>query len=703
MTNLEFSDNFNDNELSTRWESGTNGGASVEETGRKIKVTLPSGVSEAYAYIRSGLSYDISDKQVFCKISPADVANAQSILRINSGTDFYQIHEDGGVLYAYLWDGSSHILDSVTTTDQWIRIKYDTSDGKVYFQHSSDGKSWTTFYSETSQITLTSVTVELRGYASASLGAEKYVYFDNFCTFIDPVSDSSGELKPKFYLGLSWHKNKNIATVDDSYVDDPTECVKPVYGWRIGVDPLGSAYTDRVIGGERQSAYETGAYFRYTDESGHVLKLATLRETIEPLNGIQRNSMAVVLQNTDDRYTYSSDPDIGNYIQQGKPVSLKLGFLSDAVTEVVEQMYGIISSPKTDMNTRTMEFSGVDALSFMADQEIKQNTIYENENSADVIADLLSQFDIVRRDFDAGLNTIEFTILKKGKNLLNAIREICEAEGAVLFQREDGVVCFRNRNNVKTDTAYSFASNVKSWTRDSTAQIINICKVKANPRHVVGEQPVFTIDSAIELAIGENEPIWLELQNPVTTLNALVSGTDWYANTESDGSGTDVTSNVRISYTLFADTILLKITNNTNQVVYIPSLEFTGTPAIPIFNEPITAEYRDEESIEEFGEQPYTIENDYIDDQDFADYLAEAIVTKFTARAGRDQNDRIIVKVHARPLLQIGDRVQLTDPITSVVDYYRVLRIYTEFSPSTGLIQTLNCRRIRSGETMEVA
>lgn len=695
-------DNFDDNSIDTdKWNFGDP--AYVKEQNRRIEISTQT--VPAYYTLNSVNEYDLDQVSIeLVSVGNLDLPSYEAYpleVYLSSSNRYiiFILGDDNNIYYRKRAGGVNTTFSETysETEHRFLRIK--KSGDNVLFQKSVDGENWNTALETAKGFDPVDITVKTYAGAWDSEASATTMIVDNFNTISTLDQATEKVRKPKHTIGVSWKRDKNIAYVDTSEVDDLTEVVKPAYGWRVGIDPIdfGGAFEDRVIGGATKFGYESGKYFEFYDESDRTMQISYKRKLAEPLGAIQQSSLHLVFSNTDLHFTFGYDSNYGDYMYSNRPFEFRAGFKKDGLTTLTTLMYGMFETPNENKTNRTLEVVGIDAIEFLADEYVQQTTVFQDVRSDVVIESLLEAvgFSSGRMDFDEGLNTIEFAVFEKGKKLINAIKEICEAEGATIYQDTDGRIAFRTRNNLPTTKVHSLGFDVISWQQDRSTPIINRCEVYSNPREVITGQQFYTLDQPLQVLAGETEEFFVEFENPVTASTEET----YSANTNSTGTGTNLSSSFDVSITLFTNAMLVKVTNNGLVDGYLTLLQMTGSVALPIYKNGLQVVYEDEQSIEEFGLQEYKIESKYLDDLDFAKYLVQAIVEKYTSREATNYMDRIKVTIPAIPDLEINDVIEMDNPDTGEAENYRVMSIEGSMSQTSGFVNNLVLRRIRADET----
>jgi hypothetical protein len=319
---------------------------------------------------------------------------------------------------------------------------------------------------------------------------------------------------------------------------------------------------------------------------------------------------------------------------------------------------------------------------------------------------LVDEDNYPRRQFDVGLQTISVAWWA-GNTALYEIQTACEAESAIFYANEEGVLCFENRQHYNLSTVHK----TSQWGFDFNkmtdlefpsieSDIINKVIVRLKPRKIAETQNIWTYGFYPSIVAGGSRTIWASLDNPCpiteTGIVEPVETTDFTANTQADGLGTDKTTLVSIVTTKFANAVKMVVTNNDAGAVYLTLLKLRGTPALE--SDEVTITVEDSESIGIYGEKPsggLEVVNKYLADESYADTMAQSLVDKF-----KNPTSRILLKSRAVPQLQLGDMITVNDSLTDRNYLMRITWMKTRLSIGGGMEQEIHCRMVVPQETL---
>jgi hypothetical protein len=408
--------------------------------------------------------------------------------------------------------------------------------------------------------------------------------------------------------------------------------------------------------------------FGYTEESEYAQHLEFEQQLIEPLGGVSYAQGAVILANSDDRFLLGGTSEIASYILPNRPIKLFMGFEFGGLPKLLTKIMGLTRPPEFNTEKTLVTIKIFDFLVFLQDLPIGEDVVYINQRSDQIIADLLENkagFASSQFELDLGLNTIGFAHYTNEKSIASILKEICEAEGGYIFQDENGVIRFWNRNKW-LESPYNEPVISIGKSMNSEIEVIdwiptiNRVRVKSTARQVQAESVVYEITAPIEMSPLQTMEIFPSFEDPVAVMENIVVDavdvdSDFIANSQSDGLGTDKRDDVTVSSYNFVTAAKITLVNTLNETVFITKLQIRGqlaTESVPEIDEI----YEDEVSQANYGIKEVIIDNNSINDAGFAAYLAEATVKKYSSPL---QLKRI--KIRALPQLQVGDLIMLSE------------------------------------------
>ena len=458
----------------------------------------------------------------------------------------------------------------------------------------------------------------------------------------------------------------------------------------------------------------------WTNESAYVLSVRGSMEAIgmrRPISAVGRgvvNVVYVVCQNPEDSGGYSGfrfSPsntngslyaDIGEGAVNMKRADLAMGIHDGVDFEYLLQISGYIVDLQENYKARTVTFEIRDRA---ADAVLtRASTALQTEKKASeymVTLSALFDRDAVGggdQEFDDGLAAVPYYWLED-ENVWDEMGDVAEAHLGRIWFDKDGDLHF-------DDGAHFVKANTDSWDDPTTSQatfttstfaecnpqykfdsIYNHIIVEYQPRYQGYVQSIFTSSDTIIVQPGESDKVYhAKFHYPATSVTTPVASTDYNAVTP---GGIALTPTVTINNTYAASAELYLTNNDANYPCYFTQFGMRGSPLLT--QEPVKYEASDATSIADYGRRTWTIRsNPYIQTYRHAQMVADFLLARF-----KDPVQVIELRgVPARPWLEVGDRVTVTETLTDIDEDYWVGKIQWRWNPKGTYTQDLTLMRI---------
>ena len=426
--------------------------------------------------------------------------------------------------------------------------------------------------------------------------------------------------------------------------------------------------------------------FRFDDVSPFVTSISVQKNIGQYPYGIIMAQADVELDNTTKKFLPGYDTTVGSGVGlPNRPIKLSIG-IED---EYLKLFTGYTSQPKITLNNRVVQVHAFDAFNYINGFRATTSGAFVNAPFHNVVASGMAEMGFTSSQYvvDKSLQQNIGYLATYDRKWGDIFKDGCEAEQAIMFTDENGIIRFWNRQHFLTSSGmprfelnYSKLSDIQ-WQNTS---IINDVIVRAKPRAVQAQQKIWEATNNIELPAAADTDYFIDFSDdngplPVSSVSipqyiTTASGsTSFYAtNDQSDGSGNARNSYVSlISAYNFGTTYKLTFRNTFTSLIYLTQLAVYATPAK--VTQVIEERIQDTTSIDAFGRnpsnngEPLVIENNLIQDKSTARSLAYTLVKEY-----KSPGKRYIcpVAIQGNPALQIGDagllRVQDTNELKSV-------------------------------------
>lgn len=487
---------------------------------------------------------------------------------------------------------------------------------------------------------------------------------------------------PQYGCLISWQKNIagsfTFFQLDHSHLDR-NDKLKGI--------PSSVAYFDR---------------YDYVNESQYVQSLKISKKVSSRPWGVIMAQATVVLNNASNRFTPGYDVTIGNYILRDRPIKLSVGFGG----EFINMFVGYTERPKFSLGNRTVTLECFDAMAYLGKVKSALGT-YVNTSVKQIINDLL-----VEQGFSASMFNLEDSLQQpigyfnpNGKFVLDMLRDFCDAEGALMFVDENGIIQFWNRLHMSRNqtSLWDFTySNMKDVQWDQTS-VINDVLVTASPLKPAAYNKIFELNGGTDKTLvppGGSVDIFAAFRDdlgdfPAISVTAPVyvdsaAGSSSYStNYNKDGTGDTGAAYITLSSTYnFGNTYRMTFANSSAQPIYVTNIQLFGQPAkVTALS---TIPQIDSVSIGKYGLNPddggneITFDNDLIQDANTANLLGYLLIKYYSTPLAR-----MMLSNFAVPQAQIGDCVTVHMLDTGVNYTTFVMGYVLSFSQGAKLEQQL--------------
>lgn len=474
-------------------------------------------------------------------------------------------------------------------------------------------------------------------------------------------------------LMVSWKKETNLSNRT----------------FTIGVSGIGG----NDVVGLNPGAVGGASIYNYFNESDYVLSIGWERGLNFPVGGLSKALAEARLSNTSGRFTpryMGGNSELFTAILPRRPVLINAGFNYSGVDQMIPQFAGVITEqPRVNMRDRSVALKMADYIDFFQNRYLDQTTMFTGLRTDQVLESLFSQLGMATSQYelDFGINIIPFGMFPKGKRFADIMNDLVAAEGGYMYQNEEGKFIFQNRqrwdsspyNAVQRIVLTGQVINAEAPNDD---HIINVVEVRSEQRNKQPEQTIFKLSTldAILIPANSTKEIFIEFENPalsVTTPTSSGTVSFFVANSAEDGAGSDLSGNISVTKLYnFANNAKIEFTNSGASNAYITALNVSGRAAVK--ERDIYVRVRDPSSVTAFEERPLQVENPFIQDETWANSLAQMIVNDFSSPENIQR-----ISIRAMPSLQLGDLISWQGR------YWRIFHMATMLSPQDGFIQEL--------------
>lgn len=449
----------------------------------------------------------------------------------------------------------------------------------------------------------------------------------------------------------------------------------------IGVSLIGG---NDIIGITPGTEGGAGIY-RYFDESDYVMSANWELGFDIPTGGLSVAQAEVELDNTDGRFLpnyMGGISELSTAMLPRRPMIINAGFKVNGVNQTLPQFAGILKrAPEVDLANRQVRLTGADYVDFFSNRYLDHEAMFTGLRTDQVMTNMLTNLGLSTAQYvlDTGLNTINFGMFDKGTTYSDIFHQLAEAENGQFYQDAEGILRFENRNHWTspphtTIQKIIYTAEVINAYTPQDPNLINVVEVKSSIRAKQPNQLIWKLSSAISLPGSQDTSFFVDFDDPQL---AIDNPNFFLANSAEDGSGSDLTSNISIKlFDKFARSAKIILSNNSATAAYLTDMTIYGRPAKVVRQ--LYVRNKHDASITVFDPHPITIENDYIQDDTWANSLTELLLSRYDL-----PDKQQILTIMAKPELEIGDLISWQGRD------WRIYNIKSSLSPNGGFIQEL--------------
>ncbi len=450
-----------------------------------------------------------------------------------------------------------------------------------------------------------------------------------------------------------------------------------------------------LIGGGDVIAMNPGAIgspgnYRYFDESDYVQSLEWERGLSMPLGGISKALAAAKISNTSGRFTprnMGGSGELWTSILPARPAMIHAGFNYNGIDNLLPQFMGIVDNqPAVNDRDKTVSLKMADYMRYFQNQYVDRSSIYTGVSTDTILESLMVQLGMSTAQYylDPGINVIPFVLLEKGAKYSQIVQDLVEAENGYFYQDEQGRFRFENRQHWDSSPHNAvqriiFTPQVIENGVPDDDHLVNVVEIKSKARSKAIAQKLWSLAEDLVIPAGAELEVFadfadgngalpvLEVYKP--TYSAVVATTSYYTITNS-------ASVYLKNYTQFATSYKMTFVNQGTLNADLTALELWGRPA-KVTSEIYIRKKRDA-SITAYDERPLIIENQFIQNQFWADSFAEVLLEDFA-----NIENLQTITIRAIPELQLGDLISWQGR------WWRIFDIKTTIDTFGGFIQEL--------------
>ena len=242
--------------------------------------------------------------------------------------------------------------------------------------------------------------------------------------------------------------------------------------------------------------------------------------------------------------------------------------------QIYPVMAGTLSEPVIGLDPYllTVSLAGADGWSYLRDQKNRISVpLQENIYLDDAVALILSTINwpaLWGSDLATGVDRRPFWWINN-QSAAAAIHDLAFSELGRVYMAGDGKLAFRSRHTIESPIATITKQDILHGTlniMEPWETIRNSVEVIATPRAEQATDVLWRLPQAIRVNGNSSTEIFIDFMHnnePCPARNVLqpVPTTDYLANTNSDGTGTNLTANFTVTANIFSSGAKLTVTN----------------------------------------------------------------------------------------------------------------------------------------------
>lgn len=373
----------------------------------------------------------------------------------------------------------------------------------------------------------------------------------------------------------------------------------------------------------------------------------------------------------------------------GVPVRIKATYSVDTIVQFRGKLHGILPDPGKYQRQHT-HCTAHDVVRDLALQKVKEVDLQVSQTEDKLLYELLEALPFDARpvgvSIDTGLDTFPygFDNMKDGRMAQAVMKDVAVSAQGIITVSADGTLRYLNRQSLILLATVGEIDD--TWLTDlkvpsDLGLVYNHVKIKTHPKIVdaAATTVLFSSDSKpLVAAAGGTLTIWGTYRNPANELMTVggtamvnpVSATDFIANSQADGLGSNQTASVTVVATFFASTVKLVLTNNHATIAaYFTTLQVRGKGIYDVV--PVTVE---KQTTQAYGDRILELDLVYQDNENTAQGLADSIESQYNHISGQIESFTINPQVAGFNMLialniaaNIGYPLAITETVTGLV------------------------------------
>ena len=406
----------------------------------------------------------------------------------------------------------------------------------------------------------------------------------------------------------------------------------------------------------------------WSSERGRDFFLNSGGNGLEPVN---EGKLTVTLDNSDGRYDpFNTASPLYPNVVPGRSIQFTVQDTSTLTSYTV--FTGEIDDIRPFAQEKTVQITAVDKMRALSDLDV---TIALNTDIkvSDAITAVLEAAGSTDYDIDSQLDVIAYWWVNQQK-ATNAIQELCDASWGTFFIANDGTAKYHKRQRA--------ISSVLTLAQDTILKDIvvnqpwdvvrNNIDVIVHPLVQQATSTLWTLQDTPSVTSSDTIELWGTYSynnNSVSATSVAFATSDYLANSDAGGGGTNMTSDFSVTADIFGESVKFTITNNAASTGYITLLQIRGDALTS--PDPVRLNTSSSDSIALYKNRTFKLDSKWLQNTNLGISLSEVIGGLLS-----DPRKYPVIRIDTRPDIQylpdLFDRISMTIAELSVDGAYRI-------------------------------
>lgn len=329
-------------------------------------------------------------------------------------------------------------------------------------------------------------------------------------------------------------------------------------------------------------------------------------------------SLFVILDNEDGMFDpFNGGSSLYPFVRPGVNISLFVRLPGETTKRQI--FNGKVKDVDPISGSRAqVRISASDGMKYLREQTVKIKLKIDTDVD-DVIGYVLDAANWTgARSLEDSPDIIPFFFSDDESKAASVLQKLADSYLGTFFISQDGTAKFYEKNRAATSILTINQGDIlkEISVRTPWDVIKNVITVTGYPRKIESTVDLWNLYDKTKIDPGQTIKIWgLYTYNgertPIRSYVVLTSGTDYTFNSQADGSGTNLTANLSVSWDVYPMTVELTLTNTGGTTGYVTLLKIQGQP---LTASPVQSIIEDSESYGIYGKQAFNLDSMYLQD-----------------------------------------------------------------------------------------